>query len=673
MKLKAMLAIVAALMGSAALANYIEINTAEAFMELEEEYFHSDSTVVLTSDLDFTGLTTYSPLGTLARPFCGTFDGQGHSIKNLQLKTEQFKYIGLFGIVEDATLTNFTIESNCHFMSDASDIVTIGSVVAFSERGFKISHVINNAAIVYNGTSKLIHVGGLVGTVHSYGNNPGSIIIFQCHNFGTIQSTAGHTGGIVGYACLNGTNSLVDIEQSSNDGAIQYTGNHTLAGVGGIIGRLSVLKESVKSYVMHCLNHANILIHAPEDYMTIAAGGIIGAGDFSASIAFSVKSCINEGRLYAKTPVIMGGIAGYMYSHHEKVYAYVRNCVNRGSVLLDYEDADDSSNNYLGGIIGYAYTTRPSAAVGDGHIFILNCLNHGDLASRYELAYVGGITGRLFPYGVNSTLVVNCLSEGYIVPALPAIKLYNYGGISGFALFSSGVTGHLILYSYYNEQNAESVPGISESMVSQVSSYDSKTHVFNSKITIEGKEYFDTVSALNALTSYDTEDESFVKWLIFDLETNGGFYFPLVPEIMHLEYISPPTPEKLGGAFRGWFTDIELTQPLNVTALSPGIHSLFAKWEMFSYSISFYDTSKKLISKETGECGTPVTFPTVKAPKGKVAQWLYENGRVFTSKNFVDADTNLYLTWADKSAAGDLMAPSFVLCSLITLLISLFI
>ena len=656
-----LLAAAAILASSTVLGNEIDIKTADDLIDLPAEYFTHNSTVNLVADLDFEGFTSFSPLGTLARPFSGTFNGNGHIIKNLRVGTGQFKYIGLFGIVNDAILYNFTLDESCLFTSDANDIVTIGSVVAFSERAVKMSHVINNAAVHYNGTFKYVHVGGLVGMMHTYYDNPGSIILFQCHNLGSVISSGGHTGGVVGYISLNGTNSLIDIEQTSSNAPIVYTGNHSLAGIGGVVGKISVLNATMKSYILHSSNYGRISVATPDPRSTVSAGGILGSADMSAHSVFSVKSCINEGVLYAKTSAILGGIVGSMYSHHAGVTLSVRNSVNRGAVLLDYDCADEDSNSYLGGVIGYAYTTRPSAAAGDGHVFIFNCLNHGDVASRYELAYVGGIAGRLFPYSVNSTLVVNCMSEGIIVPVAPAPKLYNYGGIAGFAMFSSGEVGPMVLYSYYSVTNGEAVPDVSETFLVEVSAYNARTHDLLTPVTIQGKEYTSSVSALNALTSYDTEEEMFVKWLIFDFETNGGLYMPLKPEVMHLEYISPPNPTRLGGAFRGWFTDSALTKPLDVLQLSPGPHKLYAKWAMFNYSITFYDVKKELISKETGECDSPINFPKLNPPKGKDLLWTYKDGRPFTSKTFVNADLDIFAMWVDKSAAAALGAPSVAL------------
>ena len=673
MKYKSMLIAAAAILASSSvLANEIDIHTADELIDLSSEYFTPESTVNLVATLDFEGSEAFSPIGTPTTPFQGTFNGNGHTIKNLHVNADQYKYIGLFGIVNGATITNFTIDGSCSFTSDAKDIVTIGAVVAFSERGVQISHVINEASVHYNGTSKFVHVGGLIGLMHSYHDNPGSIILFQCHNFGTILSSGGHTGGVVGYISLNGTNSVIDIEQTSNWGLVHYSGNHTLAGVGGVVGKITVLNATMKSYILHSSNYGQIVLTAAEQFTTVSMGGILGAADFSAHSVFSVKSCINEGKLYAQSSAVMGGIAGVLYSHHEGVFLTVRNCVNRAAVLLDYDCADEDTNSYLGGIVGYAYTTLPDAAGKDGHIHILNNLNHGDIATRYSLAYVGGIVGRLFPYTLNSTLVVNCLSEGIILPVSPAPKLFNYGGIAGFAMFSSGAVGPMILYSYYSALNGEAVPDVSETFLTEVSAYDARTHEFLSEITVEGKEYHDTVSALNALTSFDTEEEMLVKWLIFSFEENGGFYMPLKPEIMHLEYLAPPNPERLGGAFRGWFLDEALTKPLNITALTPGPHALYAKWAMTSYSLSFYGADKKFISKETGPCGTPAKFPEIQPPKGKVLVWTFEDGRPFTSRNFVNADVDVYATFVDVSAANAIVAPSAILFAIVAFLLSLF-
>lgn len=59
---------------------------------------HHGLVVELGCDIDMNGIC-WQPIGcSVETPFCGEFDGKGHSIRGLRLQTEA-NYVGLFGVV----------------------------------------------------------------------------------------------------------------------------------------------------------------------------------------------------------------------------------------------------------------------------------------------------------------------------------------------------------------------------------------------------------------------------------------------------------------------------------------------------------------------------------------------------------------------------------------------
>ncbi len=68
-------------------------------------------TILLENDIDLCN-GFWTPIGTGSKPFKGTFDGQGHTISNLNIySTVASDNLGLFGyITEPATIKNFTID-----------------------------------------------------------------------------------------------------------------------------------------------------------------------------------------------------------------------------------------------------------------------------------------------------------------------------------------------------------------------------------------------------------------------------------------------------------------------------------------------------------------------------------------------------------------------------------
>lgn len=78
-------------------------------------------TIILAADIDLNN-RSWTPIGNISKPFCGTFDGQNHTITNLNvnLAGKAVEAAGLFGYLDsNATVKNLTV-------SDAT-ISTIGT------------------------------------------------------------------------------------------------------------------------------------------------------------------------------------------------------------------------------------------------------------------------------------------------------------------------------------------------------------------------------------------------------------------------------------------------------------------------------------------------------------------------------------------------------------------
>ena len=82
---------------------------------------YSGATVFLDADIDFSGGLSeqFEPVGKDSIRkyyFQGTFDGQGHIISNLVVKSSS-EYIGLFGYSREATIRNVVMDFSCSFVS----------------------------------------------------------------------------------------------------------------------------------------------------------------------------------------------------------------------------------------------------------------------------------------------------------------------------------------------------------------------------------------------------------------------------------------------------------------------------------------------------------------------------------------------------------------------------
>lgn len=120
---------------------------------------HPNATAKLTADVDM-GEYEWVPIGTGARPFSGSFDGQGNTISNLRNTTE-YVNPGMFGTVSGTVKNTFVASSSFVTRPDEegyygiiADTLTNGGNVIYSEAVGTLTASASNA-----------HIGGVVGLV----------------------------------------------------------------------------------------------------------------------------------------------------------------------------------------------------------------------------------------------------------------------------------------------------------------------------------------------------------------------------------------------------------------------------------------------------------------------------------------------------------------------------
>ena len=140
----------------------------------------------LTADINLAG-KEWTPIGDYYNRYTGTFDGGGHTIKNLTIN-QYGNYVGMIdflgegGTVKNVTLENVNITGNRNMIGGGGDCV--GSVV-----GDNYGTVI--ACTASGNVSGTLYVGGVVG----YNNGT----VTACyHASGNVSGTS-NVGGVVGY------------------------------------------------------------------------------------------------------------------------------------------------------------------------------------------------------------------------------------------------------------------------------------------------------------------------------------------------------------------------------------------------------------------------------------------------------------------------------------------
>lgn len=169
----------------------------------------------LTKDIDLSG-EAWTPIGIGGAlyagtpPYSGTFDGKGHTIKNLSIDSSAH-YVGLFGYVYGGTIRNLTVSGSVKGSEHTGGIAGAANGGTFENCA--------NQCTVQGGTT-----GGIIG----FATEEGTLIVRDCYNVGSITTTTGNSvGGIIGQ-CINTSGT---IRNCYNAGTVTGT-----ASVGAIIG-----------------------------------------------------------------------------------------------------------------------------------------------------------------------------------------------------------------------------------------------------------------------------------------------------------------------------------------------------------------------------------------------------------------------------------------------------
>ena len=270
---------------------------------ISEGTISSDSNIVLDGDIDLADLaaitraavvSNWNPIGTSEKPFEGTFDGKGYTIKNLALVEQEAKegkaYIGFFGYAKNATIKNVTFE-NVYINIPCLDIDHsqghIGAVAGSLEGTSTIEDVTVKGDIqVYatqnaNGASRVAVVAG--------GNTGGNVTMKNVHvnaNEGSYLIANNNTGALAGQ--LQGKSVFENC--SSN---IDVTVNKFFAG--GIIG-LAAGDQLFKN----CHTSGDIAVVAGREgkaHDQYRVGGIAGGWADGAKNVCTLVGCSYTGKL----------------------------------------------------------------------------------------------------------------------------------------------------------------------------------------------------------------------------------------------------------------------------------------------------------------------------------------------------------------------------------------
>ncbi len=318
------------------------------------------------------GSETWSYQG---EPFVGSFDGDGHVIKNLTINDVSQSYIGLFGYIgtggeiKNLRLENFNLTGYGY----------VGAVAGENKGS------INNCFSEVNIQIEYKYAGGIVG------ENEGNI------------SLSSSSSNIYGYADLGGlvgrNNGTID--KCDSEGIVETNvcfGPHC----GGLVG----------------LNyHSGTILNSVSN--STVYGGYSDAGGFAGTNFGVMENCHSNSDVIG-IEFSTGGLVGYnsrgeIYNCHSKGYVsgkyYIGGLVglnSYGDIIGSYAAGNVCGQEEVGGLTGWNTSGE-----------ITNCYATGDVNG---IQYIGGLSG-----GINSTgSITNCYATGKV------IGNENTGGLLGY-------------------------------------------------------------------------------------------------------------------------------------------------------------------------------------------------------------------------------------------------
>lgn len=268
------------------------VSSAAEYIYLAKKVYEGEtfaqSYFLQTADIDFGGKEVV-PVGAVdrifngcndrsSRTFNGSYDGNGHSLKNLSITGYHLIGRGLFSCVCGATIKNVTVkDASVRGKQDVAAI--IGIAVGTEENPVTIENCVVESSV---GITAYTNAGGIVGRT----NGPTNII--NCRNRAEIKIP-------------------------------RTTGGKKIV-VGGIAGAVGA---DVK--IAHCENKGNITVRYAVD---ACIGGIVGGESIG-----TVRNCTNSGGILlnmALRQIFIGGIAGKATSD-----SVIEGCVATGKNTVE--------------------------------------------------------------------------------------------------------------------------------------------------------------------------------------------------------------------------------------------------------------------------------------------------------------------------------------------------
>ena len=245
----------------------------------------------LADDIDCTGMSGFEPIGTYTYPFEGLFDGDNHTITNLNCTTNANQaYAGLFGRIEGYNgIRGIIIYINMEGCAFEGGEHT-GAIAGYLQNGeIWNCHILDCS--IRSGNYQKVNVGGIVGTIENssvhnsrtigHGENETEGTKIYAITSSTASSGTAKAGGLVGNILI--VNDGYAINGSTVDGNVfiksSHAGSGSVVASGGLYGGATRSLGSAGGKPRVDWNNVwakSISSESEQDNATVYAGAIAG-------------------------------------------------------------------------------------------------------------------------------------------------------------------------------------------------------------------------------------------------------------------------------------------------------------------------------------------------------------------------------------------------------------